>query len=119
MARRPNVLFVLVDQLSAESLALYSNPILETPALARLAGWGVLFESAFRNSPACAPSRASMLTGRYTHTIRNHANHMSLDPHELTITHVLRGAGYRPRLPERRAGKRPQRLPRLPTREPA
>ena len=91
---KPNVLFILVDQLSAETLGLYGNPVLETPALARLADRGVIFDRAYCNYPACAPSRSSMLTGRYAHTIRNHANHMLLDPREITITHTLRAAGY-------------------------
>ena len=94
MPDSPNVLLILVDQLSAESLGLYGNPVLETPALESLADRGVLFEHPYCNYPACAPSRASMLTGRYTTTLRNHANHMLLDPREITLTHVLKGAGY-------------------------
>jgi len=91
---RPNILLIQVDQLSAESLGLYGNPLVKTPALEALASEGVLFQTCYCNYPACVPSRASMFTGRYASTIRSHANFMHLNPRETTLVHALRKAGY-------------------------
>jgi arylsulfatase len=73
---------------------LYGNPVVKTPSLEKLVSEGFLFENAYCNYPACAPSRCSMMTGRYTTTIRNHANHMHLDPREVTLPMTLKRNGY-------------------------
>jgi arylsulfatase A-like enzyme len=92
---RPDIILIEADQLSAGSLGLYGNPVVRTPALEKLAGEGVLFRRAYCNYPACSPSRCSMMTGRYASTIRNHANHMLLDPEEVSLPVALKRAGYR------------------------
>jgi len=61
-ARRPNVLFVIFDDLRPE-LACYGNPEIKTPYFDRFASEGMLFERAFCQEAACAPSRASVMTG--------------------------------------------------------
>ena len=92
--RKPNLLLIQTDQQSAETLALYGNPLVRTPNLERLAERGVVFESAFCNYPACSPSRSSMFTGRYASTIGVHANHMLIRPTETTLPQVLKENGY-------------------------
>lgn len=92
---RPNILLIQTDQQTAETLGIYGNPIVRTPNLERLAEKGIVFEKAFCNYPACAPSRSSMMAGRYTSTIRNHANHMLLDPLEVSLPQVLKENGYK------------------------
>lgn len=92
--KKPNILLIQTDQQSAETLALYGNPLVRTPHLERLADRGVIFEHAFCNYPACSPSRSSMMTGRYASTIRVHANHMLIDPMETTLPQVLKEGGY-------------------------
>jgi arylsulfatase A-like enzyme len=92
--KRPNILLIQTDQLSAESLGLYGNAVVRTPGLERLADEGVRFDNCYCNYPACVPSRASMLTGRYATTLRSHANFVHLDPREVTLVHALNGAGY-------------------------
>ncbi|ULL18329.1 DUF4976 domain-containing protein [Paenibacillus sp. H1-7] len=91
---RPNILLIQTDQQTAETLSLYGNPVLQTPALERLAEKGVVFELAFCNYPACSPSRSSMFTGRYASTIGVHANHMLINPNETTLPQVLKENGY-------------------------
>ncbi|MBB6731233.1 sulfatase-like hydrolase/transferase [Cohnella zeiphila] len=91
---QPNIVLIQTDQQSAETLALYGNPLVRTPHLDQLAKQGVLFEKAFCNYPACSPSRSSMMTGRYASTIRVHANHMLIDPREISLPQVLREGGY-------------------------
>ncbi len=95
MSQRPNIVLIQTDQQSWSTLRLYGNPVLATPALEALAGRGRVFECVYCNYPACAPSRSSMMTGRYASTIRNHANHMLIDPREITLPGALQRAGYR------------------------
>jgi len=62
-----NLLFIMSDEHSRRILRCYGNAVIQTPNLDRLAARGVLFESAYCNSPICVPSRASFATGRYVH----------------------------------------------------
>jgi iduronate 2-sulfatase len=65
--RRPNVLFIVSDDLTATALSCYGNPICRTPNLDRLAARGMRFTRAFCNGTYCGPSRASFLSGYYPH----------------------------------------------------
>ena len=62
-----NVLLILSDEHNREVAGCYGNPIVRTPNLDALAARGVVFESAYCNSPICVPSRASLATGDYVH----------------------------------------------------
>ena len=93
-SKRPNIILIQTDQQSAETLGIYGNPVVKTPALERIAAEGVVFDNAFCNYPACVPSRASMMTGRYPHTIRSYANFIHLNPLETSLPEVLKRTGY-------------------------
>ena len=67
MADQPNIVLFLTDQLRADALGCYGNTICPTPNLDRFAANGMLFDNAFTTSPACSPSRASLMTGNYSH----------------------------------------------------
>lgn len=64
---RPNVLFIIADDLTATALSCYGNTICETPNIDRLAARGVRFTRAYSNATYCGPSRASFLSGYYPH----------------------------------------------------
>ena len=66
MSNKPNFLLIMADELTAFTLGCYSHPFVNTPAIDSLAREGVLFERAYCNSPICAPSRHSFMSGRYT-----------------------------------------------------
>jgi choline-sulfatase len=66
-ARRPNVLFILADDLRWDALGSVGNPTVRTPNLDRLAAQGARFENFQVVSPVCSASRANFLTGLYTH----------------------------------------------------
>ena len=67
--RPTNVLFVNSDQHSPRVLGCYGNPVVKTPNLDALATRGTRFRNAYCPTPICVPSRASLATGRYAHTI--------------------------------------------------
>lgn len=66
-AKRPNVLFIISDDLTATALSCYGNTICQTPNIDRLANQGTRFTRAFCNGTYCGPSRASFLSGYYPH----------------------------------------------------
>ncbi|MET9568775.1 sulfatase-like hydrolase/transferase [Streptomyces virginiae] len=64
-SRRPNILFILGDDLGWADLSAYGSPHIETPNLDRLARQGVRFTDAYSGSATCSPTRFSLYTGRY------------------------------------------------------
>ncbi len=68
-SRRPNVLLLMSDQHKRSCMGVCGDTTARTPNLDRLAGESIRFTSAYCTNPVCAPSRASMLTGLYTHNL--------------------------------------------------
>lgn len=64
-AKRPNILFILVDDLGWADLSCYGSTFYETPHTDRLAAQGMRFTNAYAACPVCSPTRASILTGKY------------------------------------------------------
>jgi choline-sulfatase len=91
---RPNILFLMADSLVARLTGIYGNGAGATPNLDRLAAEGVVFENAYCNSPLCAPSRASLVTGRYVSDIGCLDNANEFLSEWPTIGHALGAAGY-------------------------
>ncbi|MCJ1399140.1 hypothetical protein MMC11_002342 [Xylographa trunciseda] len=85
----------MADQMAAPLLSIYdsASPI-KTPTLDRLAKDGVVFESAYCNSPLCAPSRFSMVTGQLPSKIGGYDNASNLGSDIPTYAHYLRKEGY-------------------------
>src|SRR6267378_3771352 len=63
--RRPNILFILADDLGYGDLSCYGRPDYQTPNIDRLAAEGVRFANAYSASPLCTPTRCGFITGRY------------------------------------------------------
>ena len=61
---KPNILLIMADQLAPQFLPCYGHKVVKAPTLTKLADEGVVFESAYTNSPLCAPSRFVMMSGR-------------------------------------------------------
>jgi choline-sulfatase len=93
-ASRPNILFIMADQLSALATSPYGNRDVQTPHLQRLAHRGVVFEHAYCNFPLCAPSRASMMAGQLASRIPVNDNAEEMPASIPTFVHHLRRAGY-------------------------
>jgi len=63
--KRPNILFILADDLGYGDLSCYGRPDYQTPNLDRLAAQGVRFANAYSAAPLCTPTRCAFITGRY------------------------------------------------------
>lgn len=95
-AATPNVVFILTDDQGWGDLSLHGNRFVETPNLDRLARSGAQFERFFV-SPLCAPTRASLLTGRYhlrTGTVWVTQGWERMRSDELTLAELFRQNGY-------------------------
>jgi choline-sulfatase len=95
VSERPNFLILMADQLTARALPAYGNRIAKTPHIDALAASGVVFESFYCNSPLCAPSRFSFLSGRQVSAIGAYDNAAEFPAQVPTFAHYLRSAGYR------------------------
>ena len=93
MKAQPNFLILMADQLSASALAAYGGTA-KTPHLDALARQAVVFESCYCNSPLCAPSRFSFLSGQLPSKIGAHDNAAEFPAVVPTFAHYLRRAGY-------------------------
>lgn len=92
--KRPNILLIQADQLAAQSLPVYGHSLVKAPNIQKIADNGVVFENAYCNFPLCAPSRISMLTGRYAHALGAWDNATEQPASNPTIPHYLRRLGY-------------------------
>lgn len=95
MARSPNILFIMADQMAPRFLPIYGHPVVQTPNLARLAEQAVVFDSAYCPSPLCSPSRAAMLCGQRPSRTGAYDNAAEFRADIPTFAHYLRHAGYR------------------------
>jgi arylsulfatase A-like enzyme len=65
VARKPNIVVILIDDLRYDEFGAGGHPYMKTPHIDRIANEGMLFERAFHTTPICSPNRASILTGQY------------------------------------------------------
>ena len=90
-----NLLFLLSDEHNPTALGCSGHPMVRTPNLDRLAAQGTRFAEAYCPSPICVPSRASLATGRYVHTIRYWDNAHPYDGKIPGWGHRLMDQGHR------------------------
>ena len=90
----PNILFVLTDDHAFQAISAYDARLIETPNIDRLAQEGMLFEQAFVTNSICSPSRATILTGKFSHRNGLRDNIARFDSSQVTFPKVLRQAGY-------------------------
>lgn len=99
----PNIIFIMTDDQQQNAMGAYGNTILKTPNMDRIGAEGIRFTEMFVTNSICAPSRASFLTGLYSHTHGVTTNGPSgtifrnqpgLRDEQETFVHLLRRAGY-------------------------
>lgn len=95
-APRPNIVFVLVDDLRWDDLSITGNAIAKTPHLDRVAREGAMFRQAFATTVICSPSRANILTGLQTHShgIVDNTDRSAASHQLATFPQALQQAGY-------------------------
>ncbi len=95
MSRKPNILFIMADQLRWDYLGCSGNPYIKTPNIDALAARGVRFDRCFIQSPVCGGSRMCFYSGRYNITHGATYNNFPLRIDEMTMGDYLRPLGYR------------------------
>lgn len=95
-ARKPNIIFIMADDLGYGDLGCYGQEVVQTPNIDQLAAEGMRFTDAYAGSTVCAPSRCCLMTGMHTgHAwIRGNAR-FPLRARDVTVAEVLKTAGYR------------------------
>jgi N-acetylgalactosamine-6-sulfatase len=106
VAQRPNIVFILADDLGWGDPSCYGQTRFRTPALDRLAREGTLFTQYYQGGSVCSPSRCTLMTGRWPAEFRIHGHYATaaentkrgmsqfLDPSVATLPKLLREAGY-------------------------
>src|SRR5689334_9295573 len=93
---RPNIIYIMSDDHAAHALSCYGSKINQTPNLDRLAKEGMRFTNAFVTNALCGPSRACVLTGKYSHVngFKDNAPNTRFDGSQQTYPKLLKAAGY-------------------------
>lgn len=93
MAQKPNIVFIMSDDHAAQAISAYGSKLIKTPNIDRLAKEGMKFENCFVTNSICTPSRAVILTGKYSHLngvpVFNH-----IDNTQPMLSKYLQQAGY-------------------------
>jgi choline-sulfatase len=95
LQQKPNFLIIQADQVAAQWLPMYGNSVVKMPNLEALAKKGAVFQNAYCNSPLCAPSRFSILSGLLPSKIAAYDNAAEFPSSIPCFTHYLRASGYR------------------------
>ena len=96
---KPNIVFIFADDLGYGDIGAYGSTTINTPNIDKMAAQGAKFNEFYAASPVCTPSRAGLLTGRYPirqgiHDVFFPESFQGMNPEEITIAEVLKGAGY-------------------------
>mgnify|MGYP003773382907 FL=1 len=91
---RPNILFIMTDDHASHAMSCYGSQVNKTPNLDRIAAGGMRFTNSFCTNSICAPCRAVILTGKYSHINGLIDNAVKFDGSQQTFPKLLRQAGY-------------------------
>lgn len=92
--QRPNIIFIMSDDHAYQAISAYNEQLIETPNIDRIAEQGMLFTNASVTNSICAPSRATILTGKHTHMHGKFDNNFPFDTTNVTFPQILHDAGY-------------------------
>jgi arylsulfatase A-like enzyme len=96
-AGKPNIIFILADDLGYGDLGCFGQKRIQTPNIDRLAAEGTRFTQVYAGDTVCAPSRCALMTGKHVGhcRIRGNAKNVYLEQSDITVAKVLKQAGYR------------------------
>lgn len=92
--KRPNIVFIMADDHTTQALSAYDNRYISTPHLDQIADEGILFNNCFVTNSICGPSRAVILTGKYSHINGLTDNSKVFDSTQVIYPQLLRKSGY-------------------------
>ncbi len=99
---KPNVIFILADDMGIGDVSCYGSKIIQTPNIDRLAQQGMKFANHYTGGPVSAPSRCCLMTGKHTGHSRIRQNHsaisngrVSITPNDTTVAMIAKQAGYK------------------------
>lgn len=92
--KRPNIVFIMSDDHAYQAISAYDNRLISTPNIDRIAKRGMLFTNASVTNSICAPSRATILTGKHSHINGKVDNVSPFDTTNVTFPQLLQQAGY-------------------------
>lgn len=104
-AKKPNIVYIMADDLGYAELGSYGQTKIKTPHLDKIASEGMRFTDHYTGSPVCASARCSLMTGRHgghayvrtnyeIGTWESHRGQLPLRPEDVTIAEILKAAGY-------------------------
>ena len=91
---RPNIVFIMSDDHAYQAISAYGGSLIQTPNIDRIAKRGMLFTNASVTNSICAPSRATILTGKHSHINGKIDNVSPFDTTNITFPQILQQAGY-------------------------
>ncbi len=94
MDKRPNIVFIMSDDHAYQAISAYGSHLIETPNIDRIAKKGMLFTNATVTNSICAPSRATILTGKHSHINGKTDNIFPFDTTNVTFPQLFQQAGY-------------------------
>jgi arylsulfatase A-like enzyme len=93
--KKPNIIFIMSDDHAYQAISAYDDKLLNTPNIDRLAKEGMLFTNASVTNSICAPSRATILTGKHTHINGKVDNYFPFDTTQTTFPQLFKKNGYK------------------------
>src|SRR5690606_27286063 len=93
--QKPNIVFIMSDDHAYQAISAYSEKLIKTPAIDRIAKEGVIFKKGYVTNSICSPSRAVILTGKYSHVNGLRDNTSEFDGSQQTLPKILQQHGYR------------------------
>ena len=90
----PNIIFIMSDDHAYQAISAYSDHLMQTPNIDRIANEGMLFSNACVTNSICAPSRATILTGKHCHVHGKIDNRIPFDTTQTTFPQLFQQAGY-------------------------
>jgi arylsulfatase A-like enzyme len=93
-AERPNILFIMSDDHAYQAISAYGSNRNKTPHIDRIAAEGMRFDRCYVTNSICGPSRACILTGKYSHKNGFYDNQSKFDGSQTTLPKLLKAAGY-------------------------
>jgi arylsulfatase A-like enzyme len=91
---RPNIIFIMSDDHAYQAISAYSDMLIETPNIDRIANEGMIFTNACVSNSICAPSRAVIFTGKHSHINGKIDNRLPFDTSQTTFPQLLQESGY-------------------------